>query len=267
MLVRRRDNGKTYAMKMLYKEHVIMRNQVEHTMTERSVLATCNHPYMVHMNCAFQTPRKLYFVLEFCAGGELFFHLSRSGRFTEDKARFYASELLLVLEYLHSMSVIYRDLKPENVLLTHTGHVKLTDFGLSKEGVIDNYSAKSLCGTPEYLAPEILTSSGHGKAVDWYSFGALLYEMLTSLPPFYTRNRKKLFDRIKNSVLTIPSYLSPEAQSVLRKLLHKQPDLRLGSGPGDADDIKRHPYFEYVDFDAVLDGRVPPPFIPVVLLF
>merc|ERR1719160_2150087 len=221
MLVKHKDNNMVYAMKMLRKENVIKRNQVEHTKTERNVLEAVSHPFIVTLHYAFQTPKKLYFVLEYCPGGELFFHLSRAGRFSEGRCRFYASEILLAIEYLH---------------LDADGHVKLTDFGLSKEGVKDNCSANSMCGTPEYLAPEILDKRGHGKAVDWYSLGALAYEMLTGLPPFYTRDREKLFERIRRGELVYPSYIGSAAKSLLQSLLNRDPNMRLGGGPGDAEE-------------------------------
>merc|ERR1711865_611409 len=186
---------------------------------------------IVSLNYAFQTPKKLYMVLEYCAGGELFFHLSRAGRFSEGRCKFYASEILLGLEYLHSLDIIYRDLKPENLLLDSEGHAKITDFGLSKEGISDNVSARTMCGTPEYLAPEILDKRGHGKAVDWYSLGALIYEMLTGLPPYYTRDREKLFERIRRGDLSYPSYVTPVAKSLLQSLLYADPNRRLGGGP------------------------------------
>merc|ERR1719453_1499948 len=208
---------------MLRKENIVKRNQTEHTKAERNVLEAVSHPFIVRMHYAFQTPKKLHFVLEFCAGGELFFHLSRAGRFSEGRCRFYSAEILLALGYLHGLNIVYRDLKPENVLLDQDGHAKLTDFGLSKEGIEDNFSAKSMCGTPEYLAPEILDKKGHGKAVDWYSLGALMYEMLTGLPPFYTRDREQLFERIRAGNLNYPSYVTPTAKELLVKMLDRDP--------------------------------------------
>jgi len=263
MLVRHKNEKDTvYAMKMLRKENVIKRNQVEHTKTERNVLEAVSHPFIVTLHYAFQTPKKLYFVLEYCPGGELFFHLSRAGRFSEGRGRFYASEIMLAIEYLHRLNIIYRDLKPENILLDAEGHVKLTDFGLSKEGIQDNYSAKSMCGTPEYLAPEILDKKGHGKAVDWYSLGALMYEMLTGLPPFYTRDRDKLFERIRRGDLTYPSYVSKVAQELLKALLTGDPTQRLGGGVGDGEEVKAHPFFLGIDWVATTQRRVTPPFRP-----
>jgi serine/threonine protein kinase len=162
-------------MKVLKKENIVKRNQVEHTRTERSVLGYVRHPFVVGLQMAFQTRDKLFFVLDYCAGGELFCHLQRLGKFAEPRARFYTAELVLALAHVHALGVVYRDLKPENVLLDARGHVRLTDFGLSKEGVtLHAKGAHSFCGTPEYLAPEILARRGHGRAVDWWSLGALL---------------------------------------------------------------------------------------------
>ena len=226
-------------MKVLKKENIVKRNQVEHTRTERSVLGYVRHPFVVGLQMAFQTRDKLFFVLDYCAGGELFCHLQRLGKFAEPRARFYTAELVLALAHVHALGVVYRDLKPENVLLDARGHVRLTDFGLSKEGVtLHAKGAHSFCGTPEYLAPEILARRGHGRAVDWWSLGALLYEMLTGLPPFYSRDREKLFEGIKHGELGYPGHLSPDAKAILRALLERDPARRLGSGPGDADEIR-----------------------------
>jgi protein-serine/threonine kinase len=254
--------GQIFAMKMLRKENVVKRNQVEHTRAERNVLETAQHPFIVNLMYAFQTPKKLYFVLEFCPGGELFFHLSRTGRFSEGRARFYTCELLLAIQYMHSLNIIYRDLKPENVLLDAEGHAKLTDFGLSKEGIEDNFSAKSMCGTPEYLAPEILDKKGHGKAVDWYSLGALTYEMLTGLPPYYTRDREKLFDRIRRAELSYPTYVTPVAQDLLKRMLLRNPEQRLGGMKGGGEDIKVHGFFSTIDWAMVYKKAIPCPFVP-----
>jgi len=266
MLVKKAGGGvgdtTIFAMKMLRKDHIVKRNQVEHTRSERNVLEATNHPFIVTLHFAFQTPKKLYVVLEYCAGGELFFHLSQAGRFSQGRCRFYACEIGLAIDYLHKLNIIYRDLKPENLLLDADGHAKITDFGLSKEGIEDNISAKTVCGTPEYLAPEILRRLGHGKAVDWYSFGALIYEMLTGLPPFYTKDRDKLFERIKRGELTYPSYVTPEAKSVLQALIYRDPNKRLGGGPGGGDEVKVHAFFAGVDWGQVYERKITPPFLP-----
>jgi RAC serine/threonine-protein kinase len=264
-LVREIKTQEMFALKVLRKDNIIKRNQVEHTRTERSVLGYVNHPFIVGLTMAFQSKNKLYFVLDYCAGGELFFHLSKIGKFSESRAAFYASEIVLALEYIHQLDIVYRDLKPENVLLDARGHVRLTDFGLSKEGITNSSSgANSFCGTPEYLAPEILNRQGHGRAVDWWSLGALLYEMLTGLPPFYCRDREKLFEKIRRGHLEYPRSLSARAQTLLRGLLTKDPKHRLGSGSDDAAPIKAHAFFGDTKWEKLMEGLVVPPWNPQV---
>lgn len=258
-LVRKKDNSKIFAMKVLSKPNVVKRKQVEHTRTERRVLGVASHPFIVTLHYAFQTKDKLYFVLDYCPGGELFFHLSRMGRFTEEMTRFYTAELVVALEHLHSLGVVYRDLKPENILLDEMGHIKLADFGLAKDNVTDsNKGANSLCGTPEYLAPEILSRQGHGTAVDWWGLGMVIYEMLTGLPPWYTRNRQELFERIREASLQFPDYLSREAVSLISSLLHREPERRLGSRG--AAQVKSHVFFKQLDWDGLIWSE--PPFKP-----
>ncbi|KAF1328687.1 Agc protein kinase, partial [Globisporangium splendens] len=258
-LVRKTTNSKIFAMKILSKSHLLKRKQVEHTKTERRVLSVASHPFIVGLHYAFQTQAKLYFVLDYCPGGELFFHLSRMGKFDEKMAKFYAAELVVALEHLHSLGVVYRDLKPENILLDEMGHIKLADFGLAKDEVTEiDSGATSLCGTPEYLAPEVLARKGHGTAVDWWGLGMVLYEMLTGLPPWYTRNRQELFARIREAPLEIPKYLSADAASLISHLLHREPEKRLGSRG--ASEVKAHRFFRSVDWDGLLWSE--PPFKP-----
>ncbi|CAK4083658.1 unnamed protein product [Aphanomyces euteiches] len=260
-LVRKKGNNRLYAMKMLSKTNVKRRNQVEHTRTERRVLGFSKHPYIVHLHYAFQTKQKLYFVIDYCPGGELFFHLSRMERFPESMACFYAAEITLALDHLHSLGVVYRDLKPENILFDSVGHVLLADFGLAKEGITDGAEGtNSMCGTPEYLPPEILDRVGHGTSVDWWALGMVLYEMLTGLPPWYTRNRQKLFDRVRHAPLTFPDYVSPNAQSLIAGLLNRNPVERLGNAS--ANDIKNHPFFASINWDDLLARKLPAPFNP-----
>jgi len=264
-LVREIKTDYMYALKVLRKEEIMKRSQVEHTKTERNVLGYVNHPFIVGLKMAFQSKDKLYFVLDYCAGGELFFHLSKVGTFQEPRAAFYAAEIVLALEHIHALDIVYRDLKPENVLLDAKGHVRLTDFGLSKEGISNSSSgATSFCGTPEYLAPEILSRQGHGRAVDWWSLGALLYEMLTGLPPFYSRDREKLFKKILKDHLDYPRSLSAAAQALLRGLLTKDPRRRLGSETEDAELIKKHMFFDDTNWEKLVRGDIPPPWDPQI---
>jgi len=199
--------------------------------------------------------------MDFCPGGELFFHLHNLGRLTEPQAQFYFAEILLALEHLHSLGVVYRDLKPENVLLDLDGHVRLTDFGLSKEHMRKDSVAFSFCGSPEYMSPEMLKESGHSFAVDYYSLGALLYEMLTGLPPFYNRNKERMYHAILNNPLLLPNYISRSGRSLLSGLLEKDPRKRLGVDRGFVE-IKAQPWLEKVDWERVLKRKKAPPFIP-----
>ncbi|BFZ19050.1 hypothetical protein BsWGS_22085 [Bradybaena similaris] len=249
-----------YAMKVL-KKATIARNQKDtaHTRAERNILEAVKHPFIVDLHYAFQTDGKLYLILEYLPGGELFTHLEREGIFMEDMASFYLGEILLAIEHLHTLGVIYRDLKPENVLLDAKGHIKLTDFGLCKESISLGDITHTFCGTIEYMAPEIVQRSGHGKAVDWWSLGALMYDMLTGQPPFSGENRKKTIDKILRAKLSLPPYLTNEARGLLKKLLKKNPSDRLGSGPDDAAPIKSHPFFRHINWRDLLNKKIEPP--------
>jgi len=262
--VRKKDTGKIFAMKILKKQQLIARKQVAHTQTERKVLETIDHPYIVSLRYAFQTPDKLYMILDYFTGGELFHHLKNSGRFDEERAKFYAAEITLALECLHKHTIVYRDLKPENVLLDEDGNIRLTDFGLSKESVTATCLTHTFCGTPEYLAPEVIHGAGYNQAVDWWSLGTLLYEMLTGLPPFYSENLQLMYEKIIRAKLTFPPYLSDKAKSFLSQLLDRNPKHRLG-GESDADDVKRHPFFDTIDWNKMLKKELKAPFKPQIL--
>lgn len=197
MLSKKKDTGEVLAIKMLKKSYLKKRKQEDHTKTERYVLEEIKHPFIVQLKYAFQNKEKLYFGLEYCPGGELFYHLQKVGEFDEDVTRFYAAQLVLILGYLHEHDIIYRDMKPENVLLCDDGYIKLADFGLSKSEIVGDKDAKSFCGTPEYLAPEILKKKGYGKSIDWWMLGSIIYELLAGLPPFYLKDREKLFKAIQ----------------------------------------------------------------------
>ncbi|XP_014969064.3 ribosomal protein S6 kinase beta-2 isoform X2 [Macaca fascicularis] len=234
--------GKIYAMKVLRKAKIVRNaKDTAHTRAERNILESVKHPFIVELAYAFQTGGKLYLILECLSGGELFTHLEREGIFLEDTACFYLAEITLALGHLHSQGIIYRDLKPENIMLSSQGHIKLTDFGLCKESIHEGAVTHTFCGTIEYMAPEILVRSGHNRAVDWWSLGALMYDMLTGSPPFTAENRKKTMDKIIKGKLALPPYLTPDARDLVKK---------------------RHPFFRHVNWDDLLARRVDPPFRP-----
>jgi serum/glucocorticoid-regulated kinase 2 len=262
MQVKKKDTGAIYAMKVLKKDHLIKRKQVAHTKTERKVLASIDHPFVVSLRFAFQTETKLYMILDYFTGGELFFHLKAQQRFSEELARFYAAEIALALDCLHRNNIVYRDLKPENVLLDNEGHIRLTDFGLSKDSVSRSQLTHTFCGTPEYLAPEVIQGEGYGQGVDWWSLGTLLFEMLTGLPPFFNSNLHVMYEKILRAKLVFPTSvpLSADAKSFLQALLERSPSKRLGAGG--VDEIKRHPFFRGLNWDALLAKTLVPPFRP-----
>ncbi|KAK2943216.1 putative protein kinase [Blattamonas nauphoetae] len=261
VLVRHKDTQQYYALKILRKSDIVSGDQIQHTLTEKSVLQSMNHPFIVNLYYAFQNEKKLYLVLDYANGGDLFFHLKNEGQFSEVRSRLYVAEIILAFEALHKRNIIYRDLKPENILLTADGHIKLTDFGLSKTDVLHSNTAKTFCGTPEYIAPEILRNGGHGKAVDWWTVGTLLYELLTGLPPFYSENVNQMYDNILHQRLNFPPEVTAPARDIITKLLHRNPALRLGSRNG-AEEIKSHPFFAPINWDDVYNKKYTPEFIP-----
>jgi len=263
MQVRKKDDGKIYAMKVLRKEAIIARKQVAHTKAEKTILQKIQHPFIVRLHYAFQTKDKLYMILDYINGGELFFHLKKEGRFPEPRVKFYAAQITCALAHLHSLGIVYRDLKPENILLDSLGNICLTDFGLSKE-IRENEGTHTFCGTPEYLAPEVLKGQGHGIEVDWWSLGTLIYEMLTGLPPFYSQNINIMYQKILNGELRFPSYVSPEAHSLLEGLLTRDVERRLGSGVSGSENVKRHPFFKDVDFGKLERREYDAPYKPKV---
>jgi len=214
--VRKIDTGEIYAMKVLNKQMIVSRGEEVHTKAEKSILSKLNNPFLVHLHFSFQTPSQLFFIMDFVNGGELFYHLQKEKKFGEKRACFYAAEILEGLSYLHKMGIIYRDLKPENLLLTATGHICMTDFGISKEGLIcsDDRTA-TFCGTPEYLAPEVLLGGSYGKEVDWWSFGTLVFEMLTGLPPFYSEDVQLMYSKILTGEINFPKRMSPKAKNLI----------------------------------------------------
>nr|XP_054490197.1 ribosomal protein S6 kinase beta-2 isoform X3 [Agelaius phoeniceus] len=257
------NTGKIFAMKVLKKAKIACNaKDTAHTRAERNILEAVKHPFIVDLIYAFQTGGKLYLILECLSGGELFMQLEREGIFLEDTACFYLSEITLALGHLHSHGIIYRDLKPENIMLNSQGHIKLTDFGLCKESIHDGAVTHTFCGTIEYMAPEILVRSGHNRAVDWWSLGALMYDMLTGSPPFTAENRKKTIDKILKGKLVLPPYLTPDARDLLKKFLKRNPSQRVGGGPGDAADVQKQPFFRHINWEDLLARRLDPPFKP-----
>jgi p90 ribosomal S6 kinase len=256
------DNGRLYAMKVLKKATLKVRDR-HRTKMERNILVDVEHPFIVKLHYAFQTAGKLYLILDFLRGGDLFSRLSKEVMFTEEDVKFYLAELALALNHLHSLGIIYRDLKPENVLLDADGHIALTDFGLSKLP-LEEGKAYSFCGTVEYMAPEVVNRKGHSFAADWWSFGVLMFEMLTGSLPFQGSNRRDTMTQILKAKLGMPANLSSEAQSLLRALFKRNPANRLGAGPGGVEDLKKHEFFATIDFDALLAKKIRPPFQPAV---
>lgn len=254
MQVKKRDDGKVFAMKVLKKKALEENNQVESTKAERRILERLRHPFLMKLRYAFQTEEKLYFILDYFQGGELFFHLKKVRRFSEDVARIYVAEIALALGHLHSLKVIYRDLKPENVLLDEKGHVCLTDFGLSKDSMPGS-EQEGFCGTPEYLAPEVVAGQVHDKNIDWWSLGILLFELTVGLPPFYSRNINEMYDKIQNAVLKFPTYLSQHCKGLILGLLHRDPSRRLGS-KDDIRELQAHPFFEGLDWNLLLRKEI-----------
>ncbi|XP_073194000.1 ribosomal protein S6 kinase alpha-2 isoform X2 [Lepidochelys kempii] len=257
------DAGQLYAMKVLKKATLKVRDRVRSKM-ERDILAEVNHPFIVKLHYAFQTEGKLYLILDFLRGGDLFTRLSKEVMFTEEDVKFYLAELALALDHLHSLGIIYRDLKPENILLDEEGHIKITDFGLSKEAIDHDKRAYSFCGTIEYMAPEVVNRRGHTQSADWWSFGVLMFEMLTGSLPFQGKDRKETMALILKAKLGMPQFLSIEAQSLLRALFKRNPSNRLGAGLDGVEEIKRHLFFVTIDWNKLYRKEIKPPFKPAV---
>jgi len=266
MLVEKKDNkGQVYAIKSLHKEQIIGQDQIEHTKTERYVLEKSKCPFLVSLEYAFQTPQKIFFVMKFMRGGEMFHHLRAARRFDENRAKFYAAEILLALEYLHELGVVYRDLKPENILMDDDGHVCLTDFGMAKK-LAPEEKTKSFVGTPEYLAPEVIEGKGHRMPVDWWALGILTFEMMIGVPPFYNRDQdtQEMFRSITRKEVDFGSKIkiSAEGKDFIQKLLTKNPDNRLGTNG--AAEIKAHKWFSTINWKDLSEKKVVPPFKPKI---
>ncbi len=250
-----------YAMKSLKKDILIEQEQIENTLLEKNILESINYPLLCNLIFCFQTEERIYFVMPFLSGGELFQHLRKFRTFDEYKVKFYGAQIALALQYLHDKGIVYRDLKPENILMDENGYLRLADFGMAKK-LKNNEKAMSFCGTPEYLSPEIIIGEGHDKNADWWSFGILLYEMLCGLPPFYVENLERMYELIKSGPLKFPKriQLSDEAKDVIKKLLERDVNKRLGNKG--INEIKEHPFFKDIDFDLIVQKKIPAPYIP-----
>uniref|UniRef100_A0AAZ3PKV8 Serine/threonine-protein kinase Sgk1 n=1 Tax=Oncorhynchus tshawytscha TaxID=74940 RepID=A0AAZ3PKV8_ONCTS len=261
LLARHRTDDQFYAVKVLQKKAILKKKEEKHIMSERNVLLkNIKHPFLVGLHYSFQTADKLYFVLDYINGGELFYHLQRERRFLEPRARFYTAEIASALGYLHSLNIVYRDLKPENILLDSQGHIILTDFGLCKENIEQNGTTSTFCGTPEYLAPEVLHKQPYDRTVDWWCLGAVLYEMLYGLPPFYSRNTAEMYDNILNKPLQLKPNISNAAKHILEGLLQKDRTQRLGHSH---DFVKPHVLLP-INWDDLTTKKLTPPFNPNV---
>mmetsp|Transcript_34400 Transcript_34400/g.60284 ORF Transcript_34400/g.60284 Transcript_34400/m.60284 type:complete len:398 (+) Transcript_34400:48-1241(+) len=262
-LVEHLSSGKKYAMKVLSKKLIKQLKQVTHTINERQILSKNSCHFLVRLHYAFQTPDKLFMVMDFAAGGELFMHIRENNYLSEERTKFYAAEILLALDWLHRKGVIYRDLKPENVLLDKDGHVKISDFGLSKVGLNASKQAFSICGTPEYMAPEVLQGEGHDKSVDYWSLGSLIYVMLAGTSPFVhadRENRLAILGSLKRTKVLMKPWFSADAVNLITRLLTVDPAKRLT----DASLTKQHPFFSNINWELLERRQVTPPFVPVV---
>ncbi|TRM68345.1 putative serine/threonine protein kinase [Schizophyllum amplum] len=264
--VRKKDTKRIYAMKILSKREIVQKKEVAHTIGERKILQrSLESPFLVGLKFSFQTETDLYLVTDFKSGGELFWHLQRETRFSEERARFYIAELVLALEHLHKYNIVYRDLKPENILLDATGHVALCDFGLSKADLRPDELTTTFCGTTEYLAPEILLDEhGYSKIVDFWSLGVLLFEMCCGWSPFYAEDTQQMYKNICFGKIRFPrGVIGEEGKSFVKGLLTRNPKNRLGA-TRDADELKEHPFFKSIDWNLLALKQITPPFKPLI---
>ncbi|KAK4546678.1 cAMP-dependent protein kinase catalytic subunit [Oleoguttula mirabilis] len=261
-LVQSKHNQRFYAVKVLKKAQVVKMKQVEHTNDERRMLQRCRHPFLITLWGTWQDSKNLYMVMDFIEGGELFSLLRKSQRFPNPVAKFYAAEVTLAIDYLHSMNIIYRDLKPENLLLDRHGHLKITDFGFAKEVPDITWT---LCGTPDYLAPEVVSSKGYNKSVDWWSLGILIFEMLAGFTPFWDSGSPlKIYENILKGRVKYPPYIHPDAQDLLSKLITADLTKRLGNLHGGSKDVMTHPWFAEVTWERLAKKDIDAPYVPPV---
>ena len=260
-IVRHVKTGKYFALKILKKNEIIRLKQVEHILSEKHILAQIDHPFIVKLFATFKDAKNLYMLMEFVPGGEIFSHLRRAGRFTNETTKFYAASIVLAIQSLHQKDIVYRDLKPENLLLDQNGFLKITDFGFAK---VLTDRTWTLCGTPEYLAPEIIQSKGHGKGVDWWALGILIYEMLAGYPPFYDENPFGIYQKILAGRIEFPRHFDFHAKDLVKKLLVADRTKRLGNLKNGAEDIKKHKWFKGFDWNSLINVTVTLHIVPEV---
>jgi len=256
--VRNKFTKKEYAMKVLRKSVIMQLKQVEHLKNELDILMSINHPFIIRLHKTYVDTRNIYLLMEL-SGGEFFNLLRTMGRLDREATRFYSAEMVLVLEHLHERSIVYRDLKPENVLLDNDGHIKICDFGFAK--VVEDRTW-TLCGTPEYLAPEVIMGKGHDKAVDWWALGVLIFEMYAGYPPFFGEHPFEIYEKICEGVFKFPSHFYEEIKDIVNKLLTPTKARRLGNLRGGAKDVKNHPFFAGINFEALSAKKIKPPVSP-----
>nr|XP_034840107.1 cAMP-dependent protein kinase catalytic subunit alpha-like [Maniola hyperantus] len=257
VLLKHSKTNQYYAMKILEKQTIVKMKQVEHTLYEKRILEAIRFPFTVSMECSFKDNSYIYFVMPFVPGGEMFSHLRKMHKFEEPLAKFYASQVILALEYLHFCDLVYRDLKPENILIDKNGYLKITDFGFCK---VLHGRTWTLCGTPEYLAPELILSKGYGFSVDWWSFGVLLFEINAGYPPFYGNDPMKTYEKIVSGKYRCPSNFNGDLRDLIRNTLQVDISKRFGVMRNGVLDFKNHRWFKGIEWDAILNCRSTPPY-------
>jgi serine/threonine protein kinase len=264
LLVRSKKDDNFYAVKVLKKVQIVKLKYLDQIKLEKKILLELDHPFIIKIYSTFQTLDKIFLKMEFCNGGEIFFHLRNQIRFSEEITKFYAAQIYLAIAHLHSKKILYRDLKPENIMLDKEGNIKIIDFGMVKDNFEETNPESKCCGTLEYLAPEVIDGKPYGFNFDWWGFGILVYEMLVGVPPFQDDSRHKLFNKIKTKEPNYKYYgnkisISDDAIDLISKLLMKEPEKRI-----QFESIKNHKWFEGIDFDDILKKKIKSPFIPKV---